>query len=109
MKKIVDLIKLDKVLSEKSLVLIYFSGEKCNVCHALKPKIEAIVQQSFPSIHMVEIPTEEAPELVGRFRMFSVPAVLLFVEGREYLREVRNVSTSDLIQKIEKIVSLYEE
>lgn len=108
MQVVINSVSLDVFLSESPLGLVYFSGDKCNVCHALKPKIEAIIQQEFKQINMVEIPTERAPELVGRFRMFSVPGIMFFVEGREYLREVRNVSISDLIQKIEKIVSMYE-
>lgn len=108
MNFIIDSESLDQTLSENPLVLVYFSGELCNVCHALKPKIEGIIQQNFPNVIIVEIPTEKAPVLVGRFRMFSVPAIVLFVEGREYLREVRNISTIDLAQKINKIISLYE-
>ena len=108
MQIIFDSQRLNNVLIDNPLVLVYFSSEKCNVCNALKPKIESLVHKQFPSIKLVEIPTQKSPELVGIFRMFVVPSVLLFVEGREYLREVRNVSTIDLTQKIEKIVRCYK-
>lgn len=108
MNLVIDTIQLDTILEENSMVLVYFSGENCNVCHSFKPKVEALISNQFSSIEMVEIPTDKAPELVGRFRMFSVPGILLFVEGREYIREVRNVDTTELTRKIEKIVTLYQ-
>lgn len=109
MEQITTTQQLDNAIENNPLVLIYFSGKKCSVCHSLQPKIEDLVNSQFSTVKMVVIPTDESPELVGRFRMFSVPAVLLFIEGREYIREIRNVSIPDLTQKIGKIVSLYSE
>ncbi|MDA3928986.1 MAG: thioredoxin family protein [Prolixibacteraceae bacterium] len=108
MKLVFDSAQLDNVLENNPLVMVYFSGENCGVCNSLKPKIEQLISTEFPSIQLFEIPTEKAPMLVGRFSMFAIPAVILFVEGRDYLREVRNISLPDLQRKIDKIISLYE-
>jgi hypothetical protein len=34
---------------------------------------------------------------------------MLFVEGRDYIREARNISLDELSKKMDKIVTLYEE
>ena len=109
MRLIFDNDQFDRILADNPLVLAYFSGENCNVCASLKPKIEMLVEQQFPSIMIVEIKTEQAPELISRFSVFTVPVIIFFVEGRDYIREARSVSTAELLQKIDKIVKLYEE
>ena len=107
MKQIFNSEQFDKEKTENSLLLVYFSGINCGVCQTLKPKIETLVKENFPTVNLVEIPTNKAMELAAQFRMFSIPAVMLFVEGREYLREVRNINTSNLMNRMEKIVNLY--
>jgi thioredoxin-like negative regulator of GroEL len=97
------------VLSNKPLVMAYLSGTNCSVCHSIKPKIEQAMSQQFPMIQMVEIPTEQFPELCAQLMVFSVPTVILWVDRREYLREVRMISIDGLVSKIDKIVSLLEE
>jgi thioredoxin 1 len=109
MEKIKDPDHLDHVLADNSLVLLYFSGSDCSVCQALKPKIEIFVPEQFPDVKVFEVATAEQPELVGRFSVFTVPVLLFMVEGREYIREARNVSITELSKKMEKIVTLYSE
>ena len=101
--------QFDQLLGNNPLVLAYFSGPNCGVCDSLKPKVEQMVQQQFQQVRFVEIPTEQAPELSARFRVFTVPVVMFFVEGREYIREARSISVYDLEQKMNKIVGLYED
>ncbi|MFA9388731.1 MAG: thioredoxin family protein [Prolixibacteraceae bacterium] len=101
--------QFDELLEKQPMVLSYFSGENCNVCASLKPKIEMLVREQFPQVQFVEIATEQSPELSARYRVFSVPVVLFFVEGREYIREARGISVIELEQKMNKIVKLYED
>lgn len=101
--------QFDKVLADNSLVLAYFSGENCSVCNTLRPKVEMLVEQQFPSVKFVEIKSDKAPYITAKYSVFSVPVIMFFVEGRDYIREVRNVSLDELSKKIDKIVTLYEE
>ncbi|MDA3878875.1 MAG: thioredoxin family protein [Prolixibacteraceae bacterium] len=101
--------QFDKILADNPLVLAYFSGENCNVCRSLRPKVEMLVEQQFPSVKYVEIKSENAPYITARYSVFSVPVVIFFVEGRDYIREARNISIAELSDKIEKIVDLYEQ
>lgn len=109
MKQISNEAQFAQVINDNPMVLAYFSGETCNVCKSLKPKIEMLVEQQFPSVRFVEIKTEQAPMLCSGLSVFSVPVVIFFVEGKDYIREARNISTTDLAFKIQKIVNLYEE
>lgn len=109
MEHVLDSVHFDQLLHDNIFVLAYFSGKNCGVCHALKPKIEMLVVEAFPFVKIVEVSVNELPELAARFTVFTIPVILVFVDGREYIREARNVSTSELLQKIEKITSLYND
>lgn len=100
--------QFDKLLIENPMVLAYFSGEKCSVCLTLRPKVELLIEQQFPSVKYVEIKSENAPYITTRYNVFSVPVVMFFVEGRDYIREARNISIAELSAKMKKIVDLYE-
>jgi thiol-disulfide isomerase/thioredoxin len=88
-------------------VLLYFSGRYCSVCAALKPKLASMVSQRFPEIQLFEITSEEHPQWASRFGVFSVPTVLVFFDGREYLREGRNMSLPYFAQQLERIYRLW--
>ncbi|MBN2805677.1 MAG: thioredoxin family protein [Prolixibacteraceae bacterium] len=107
MKQITSNDQFDQLVEDFPMVLAYFSGPNCSVCASLKPKIEMLVEQQFPEVKFVEIPTENAAELSARFTVFSVPVVMFFVEQREYIREARNISVTELGNKMGKIVQLY--
>jgi thioredoxin-like negative regulator of GroEL len=109
MEQVFDSVHFDQLLHDNIFVLAYFSGKNCAVCHALKPKIGKLVGEAFPFVKIVEVSVNELPELAARFTVFTIPVILVFVDGREYIREARNISTFELLQKIDKITSLYHE
>jgi thioredoxin-like negative regulator of GroEL len=98
----------DQMIAENTFVLIYLSGLNCSVCQAVKPKIEKLIHDNFLDIALFEISTNQLPELAARLSVFTIPVILFFVEGKEYIREVRFIEISLLKQKIEKILSLYK-
>jgi len=51
----VDSIEMIEGLINKSeMILVYFSGESCGVCVALKPKIEDLLKK-YPKIKNVQV------------------------------------------------------
>lgn len=108
MQLINDSNSFDLLLRENSMVLAYFSGANCSVCHVLKPRIESILAESYPEVTFIEIKTGNAPELAARFSVFTVPVILFFIEGKEYIREARTVDLLLFEQKLAKIIGLYQ-
>jgi len=93
---------LENMISEEIGVLVYFSTPTCNVCHALKPKIKAAFDTHFPKIKQLFIDSSKAPQIPASLQIFSVPTILVYLDGKEFARESRNVSVSLLIQKIQR-------
>jgi len=54
-------------------VLLYFSGENCNVCHALRPKFKEVFDKEFPQLKQIYLDAHENAEISAHFQVFSVP------------------------------------
>ncbi|TAJ12153.1 thioredoxin [Marinilabiliaceae bacterium JC017] len=91
---------LQEVIGSNTAVLAYFSHDKCSVCKVLKPKIKELLNERFPGMKMVYINTERQPTEAASCQIFTVPAILVFFEGKEYYRYSRNVSLETLANDI---------
>lgn len=109
MREIEELTSLDMVenfIHKHNLSFLYISRPNCSVCHALLPQVLELMDQ-FPSIQLGHINADTVEEIAGRYSIFTVPVLLLFVEGKEYLREARMVHIDPFTKKINKIYELY--
>lgn len=98
--------EIQKLIDEKDGVLLYFSGENCNVCHALRPKVDELFSKSFPLVERLFLDAHENPEVSAHFRVFSVPTMIIFLGGREFAREGRAVSLHQLEEKLSRPYSI---
>lgn len=95
----------NNLTTARRVVLLYFSLPDCGVCHAVRPKVEALLAGR-PDIAAYFIDLSVLPEATGRFEVFAVPTVLLFIDGRETVRESRYFSMDELTAKIDRYLSL---
>lgn len=91
--------------SEPAL-LGYFSTESCNVCKVLKPKVAELIQSEFPKIKLVYVKSDILPEIAAQNQVFAAPTILVFFEGREYIRKSRNIGIGELYQEIQRPYSM---
>ncbi|PIF06223.1 MAG: thiol reductase thioredoxin [Draconibacterium sp.] len=94
-------------LKEKPAILGYFSTEKCNVCKVLRPKIEALLSSEFPLMEMYYIDTEKFPEIAAQIRIFTVPTIVVFFDGQEFIRKSRNIGIGELRQELWRPYKLF--
>ena len=85
----------NKIDSEKG-VLLYFSSDSCSVCKVLKPKVAELLHEKFPLMQSLYVDTEKSPVISGQFRVFTIPTILIFFEGKEQVRYSRNISMHQL-------------
>ena len=93
---------INKTIKENSAVMVYFSAPTCNVCHALKPKLLEELDKNFPTfkVESVDISVEE--EIAPHFGVFSIPTVLIFLDGQEFIRKSRHMSVGEVIEEIRR-------
>jgi len=83
-------------------VCLYFSGEFCNVCHALRPKVKELFDSEFPELKQIYLDAEEHREIASHFQVLSVPTMIVFMDGREFAREGRSVSLHQLSEQLKR-------
>jgi len=101
-----SLSEVDELIESELGVLLYFSTPTCNVCHALKPKIEEEFETNFPLVKRVFIDSSVFPEVGAKYNIFSVPTILLFLDKKEFAREGRNISVALFINKVKRVYSI---
>ncbi|MEJ5183621.1 MAG: thioredoxin family protein, partial [Rectinemataceae bacterium] len=62
----------------------------------------------FPHLPMYYIDIEALPEARGQLSVFSVPAVLVYFDGKELIREARNFGIMELGAKIERYYTMLQ-
>jgi len=89
-------------IKENLAVMVYFSAPTCNVCHALKPKLMQALDSNFKEfkVESVDISVEE--DIAPHFDVFAIPTVLVFLDGKEFLRKSRHMSVDEVIREIKR-------
>lgn len=107
MKQVNSLQQILDEINTGEPVLIYFSGENCSVCKALKPKIDEEVAKNFPKISQFEVQTDLHKQITSHFTVFSIPTILVFFDAKEFKRVGRNMSVPQFIKELERPYNLF--
>lgn len=94
--------EFQEVVQAQAAVLVYFSHEACNVCKVLKPKVVELIENEFPRIQVFYVDTVNSPMIAGQERIFAVPTLIVYFDGREYFRKSRNIGLDELRKDIER-------
>ncbi len=94
--------EIDTFVENETLSLVYISQPNCSVCHAILPQVEELLEE-YPDISSRHIDAQEVPEVAGRFSVMTVPAILVFAEGKEMFRKARFVPMGELNQQLAKL------
>lgn len=100
--------EFNSFVSSNKAAVVYFSTPQCNVCKVLKPKLIEMLAQNFPLMNFAYVNCEEAKELAAQQNIFSVPTILFFFEGKEFIRKARYVNLDELEDELSRIYSMLE-
>jgi len=104
--------KLRRMSEFKSFVsgspgaVVYFSNSDCSVCKVLKPKLLELLAVDFPLMKFAYVDVSEAKELSAQQNVFSIPTILFYFDGKEFLRKSRNVNLFHLKEELNRIYNL---
>ena len=83
--------ELIQLVKESPALAIYFFNDNCAPCISLRPKVAESLA---------------FPEIPASFNVFSNPALLVFFEGKEYIRKSKYMSIPELHSEIERIYKM---
>ena len=95
----------DRVQSEQA-ILIYFKNDNCAPCLVLRPKVKELIDEFFPNIEMIVVDSLEQPEFAGEFQVYANPTLLVFFDGKEYIRKSKFVAIPQLKEEISRLYEM---
>jgi thioredoxin-like negative regulator of GroEL len=107
MKTMYDIEELKGLITTHDMVVVYFSNESCNVCKVLKPRIAEMIAMQFPEIEFVYVDIEKSPVISGQYRVFTIPTIDVYVDGKEHVRFSRNVNMHELEGALRKPYDIF--
>ncbi len=100
--EITDISAFYNYIESQSATLIYFSNDSCNVCKVLKPKVKEMLESEFPKMKFYYVDTNAFPEIAAQNRVFTIPTILIFFDGKESIRKSRYIGIEELRKEIER-------
>lgn len=98
--------ELTYLIENNDMVMIYFGSEGCGVCKSMKPKVKSMIER-FPNIKAVMVEADKNLKIAAKFNVFTIPVILLYIQGKETIREVRIISLDNLEQKISRYCQIF--
>jgi thioredoxin len=87
-----------EVLKSDQLVLVDFWAEWCPPCRALTPTIEKLADAYQGKVKIGKVNTDSSREVVMKYRIGSIPTVLLF-KGGEVVQTLPGLRKEDVYRE----------
>lgn len=71
-----------EVLKSTQPVLVDFWASWCAPCRIVGPIVEQLAADYAGKVKIAKLNADEYPDIAQRFRIFSIPTLILFQEGR---------------------------
>ena len=95
---------ISEFIENNPISIIYFSGSTCGACDAIKEKILKIIKE-YNEVKLLEINGVIEKELSATYDVFTLPILILFINGKETIRFGRYFD----ILEFKKLINRYYE
>lgn len=90
----------EKVTNSTGTVLVDFYAEWCGPCKMLAPAVEEMAE-SHPDIRVYKVNVDEENALAVKFKVMSIPTLIVFKDGVQAETSVGMVSRQELEELIQ--------
>ncbi|WP_321519103.1 thioredoxin [uncultured Bacteroides sp.] len=96
------MVKFEDLIKSNNPVLVDFFAEWCAPCKMMKPILEELKKQVGDSARIVKIDVDINEDIAAKYKIQSVPTLMLFKNGEPIWRQSGVMSAEDLKEVIEK-------
>ncbi len=93
-----------EVLKSDTPVLVDFWAEWCGPCRMVGPVVEEIAQEKAGALKVLKLNVDENPETARKYRVMSIPTIMVFAEGDEKKRLVGARGKNQLLADIDEFI-----
>ena len=72
---------VERVIQENKKVVIDCYATWCGPCNMLTPELEKLASED-ESLQIIKVDVDEFPNIARRYRVMSIPTLLLFKDGK---------------------------
>ena len=89
----------EEVLNSDKTVLIDFYADWCGPCKMFSPIVESVAEEN-EDIKVVKIDVDNAQDLAIKYKVMSIPTIVVIKNGQEVNRNVGVVSKSQILEMV---------
>jgi thioredoxin 2 len=94
-----DTARFERHLAQSGVpLLVDLWAPWCGPCRAMAPEFERAARFLEPSVRLVKVNVDEEPRVAERFRVQSIPTLVLAFRGRELARAAGARSAAELVE-----------
>ena len=94
--------KFNELIQSTKPVLVDFYAEWCGPCQIMKPRILDVAERMGDDAKVIQIDIDKEKELATRFRIQSVPTLIIFKNGKQQWRQSGVISAHALMQLLKE-------
>ncbi|MBA2530154.1 MAG: thioredoxin [Euzebyales bacterium] len=94
----------DEVLQSDTPVLVDFWAEWCGPCRMVGPVVEEIADEQAGKLKVLKLNVDDNPETARKYRVMSIPTLMVFAEGDERKRLVGARGKGQLLAEVEEFI-----
>ena len=101
MNKLDSIDAIKDFIRENKFVMVYFSSDGCNVCENILPRLEEILKKH-SKVMSAHVEVQNLPSVASVCGVFTIPTIIIFLEGKEILRQARFINFLELGEQIQR-------
>lgn len=87
------------------IVVVDFWAEWCGPCQIMLPRLETIAQETQGIARILKCDVDSAPEVAQRFRIMSIPTLVVFKDGKPVHSWTGVQSAADVVAKLREVAA----
>jgi thioredoxin 1 len=94
-----------EVIKSDTPVLVDFWAEWCGPCRMVGPVVEEIAGEHEGTLKVLKLNVDDNPEVTRRYRVMSIPTLMVFSGGDERKRIVGARGKSQLLAEMQEFIA----